>query len=256
MAYRVINSVLVLRDQVNALAPGRSKASDGTICDTNHPTTSDHCPHNVPGVGAEMVTALDLTHDPAGGFDSFLFAEVLRVNRDARIKYVISNSRIFASYATSSRAAWTWGPYADADKDPHTNHVHVSVLDATISDTSTAWNLEGFTVSINDVIVGESQLWDKAANRVDATGRNFANDVYKVISDSLGDEFASTDAKIAAVGQAVAVGFAQMAGALSQLQSKLDAIEAKLNATGGTTFPSSSTFTTTGTVTWNPIKAS
>jgi hypothetical protein len=142
MAWRAMNSILVLRNQVNLIAPNRNKGADGTVCDQNHPTTSDHCPHNVPGVGSEMVTALDLTHDPDGGFDSYKFAEVLRIHRDARIKYVISNKRMFSSYATSSYPAWTWRPYSG--EDLHTNHVHVSVLDAPISDTSTLWDLEGF----------------------------------------------------------------------------------------------------------------
>lgn len=143
MAWRAMNSLLVLRGQVNLLAPYRGKGADGLVGDEAHQgTNSDHNPHPVDGVGDEMVTALDLTHDPAHGFDSYAFAEALRRNRDRRIKYVISNHRIFSSYAMSSRAAWTWGPYSGTD--PHTGHVHVSVLDAVISDTSTPWNLEGF----------------------------------------------------------------------------------------------------------------
>jgi len=143
MAWRAMNSLIVLRDQANALAPYRSKASDGLVGDEDHQgTSSDHNPHYVPGVGNEIVTALDLTHDPAHGFDSYLFAETLRKHRDKRIKYVISNHRIFSSYVNGSRPAWAWGPYSGSD--PHTNHVHISVLDEAISDTTTPWNLEGF----------------------------------------------------------------------------------------------------------------
>jgi hypothetical protein len=156
MAWRVFNGLLVLRDQVNKIAPNRAKGADGTICDENHPTTSDHCPHDVPGVGSEMVSALDLTHDPAGGFDSYKFAEVLRQHRDPRIKYVISNTRMFSSYATSSYAAWTWRPYSGTD--PHTGHVHISVLDAAISDTSTPWNLEGF-IPVADSLITYNTGW-------------------------------------------------------------------------------------------------
>jgi hypothetical protein len=141
--WRAMGSLLVLRDQVNAIAPNRSTASDGLVGDAAHQaTTSDHNPHYVAGVGNEMVTALDLTHDPAHGFDSYRFAEVLRQHRDPRIKYVISNGRLFSSYSTSSRPAWTWGTYSGTD--PHTNHVHTSVLDAPISDTRSTWNLDGF----------------------------------------------------------------------------------------------------------------
>lgn len=141
--WRAMASLLVMRDQANLIAPNRSRASDGLVGDEAHQSTnSDHNPHYVAGVGSEIVTALDLTHDPAHGFDSYHFAETLRTNRDRRIKYVISNHRIFSSYASGSRPAWTWGSYSGVD--PHTNHVHVSVLDAVISDTRTPWNLEGF----------------------------------------------------------------------------------------------------------------
>src|SRR5215510_962974 len=141
--WRAMASLLVLRDQVNVIAPNRSRASDGLVGDDAHQqTNSDHNPHYVPGVGRDIVTALDLTHDPAGGFDSYKFAETLRVHRDRRIKYVISNHQIFSSYASGGRAPWAWGSYSGPD--PHTNHVHVSVLDSPVSDTRTPWNLEGF----------------------------------------------------------------------------------------------------------------
>lgn len=139
--WRAMASLLVLRDQVNALAPARSRASDGLVGDDDHASrASDHNPHYVEGVGRDIVTALDLTHDPAGGFDSFAFAEVLRQHRDRRIKYVISNRRIFSS------GSWTWRAYAGTD--PHINHVHISVLDDPISDTRTPWNLEGFDMAL------------------------------------------------------------------------------------------------------------
>lgn len=156
-----MNSLLVLRNQANELAPGRSKASDGLVGDEEHQeTNSDHNPHFVPGVGAEMVTALDLTHDPADGFDSYRFAEILRKRRDPRIKYVISNKRIFSSYKSGSRAAWEWGPYSGSD--PHTNHVHISVLDAKISDTTTEWDLEGFMATqfnSEDIAILRAAAW-------------------------------------------------------------------------------------------------
>src|SRR6185436_9127526 len=124
-----------LRGQVNAIAPNRSKASDGLVGDENHESTSGHFPHTVPGVGDEIVTAWDCTNDPKGGCDSWLLAETLRQHRDPRIRYVISSKKIFSSYDSGSRKAWQWGPYSGAD--PHTNHAHIQVLDAKISDTTT-----------------------------------------------------------------------------------------------------------------------
>lgn len=142
MAWRVMRSIDVLFDQLDAIAPNRSRASDGTIGDTAHQgTTSDHNPHYVAGVGSEIVTAGDYTHDPAGGCDAHRLAEVLRVHRDRRIEYVISNKKIFSSYRSGSRAPWAWGPYTGSN--PHDKHTHVSTLDNPVSDTSTPWNLEG-----------------------------------------------------------------------------------------------------------------
>jgi hypothetical protein len=155
IVWRAMNSLLVLRDQVNLIAPTRSKASDGLVGDPEHQaTTSDHNPHFVAGVGDNIVTALDLTHDPARGFNSYFFADVLRAQRDRRIKYVISNHRIFSSYAVGSRPAWVWGSYNGVD--PHTNHVHVSVLDATISDTRTPWDLGVFDMLTDDDV---KKIW-------------------------------------------------------------------------------------------------
>lgn len=64
----------------------------------------------------------------------------------------------------------------------------------------------GDDVSQDDVIVGTSVLWDKAANRIDSTGRNFANDVYAVISSAVADEFAAVNATLAEIKAALAAG--------------------------------------------------
>lgn len=110
-----------LLEQVNAAYPKRSKASDGWIGDTAHAArASDHNP-KVSGA----VVAADFTHDPKGGFDSYAFAEHLRTSKDARIKYVISNGRIFSGNGGPS--PWTWRKYTGSNK--HDKHVHISLLD-------------------------------------------------------------------------------------------------------------------------------
>jgi len=110
--------------------------------------------------------------------------------------------------------------------DSHLDHEHVGVNRAVADDNDAMAKIArimiGDQMSTDDVIVGTSQLWDAAANRSDPTGRNFANDVYAVVSASLGDEFG-------ALGTAMATGFAQIAGALSAQQSTLDRIETKLD---------------------------
>ena len=117
MAWRLARSLEVLREQINTLAPKRSKLADGTIGDEKHSSrTSDHNP-NPQGV----VCALDITHDPAKGVDSELIADALRASHDHRIKYIISNRKI----ASSTTHPWQWRPYTG--KNPHNHHFHISV---------------------------------------------------------------------------------------------------------------------------------
>ena len=95
-----------LLEQVNAAAPARSDDSDGWIGDTAHQNRkSDHNPNK-----ADVVQAQDITHDPRGGFDSYELAETLRQNKDKRVKYVISNRKIFGGPAsdTYGKDPWKW----------------------------------------------------------------------------------------------------------------------------------------------------
>jgi len=137
--WRVANSLLQLRAQVNALHPNRSKQSDGTIGDAAHASrSSDHNPWLKDG-GVGIVTGMDITHDPANGCDSYVLAEKLLASRDARIKYVISNGKI-ASGTGQGNAAWTWRKYTGSNK--HAHHVHISVKDKKASyDDTSPWGL-------------------------------------------------------------------------------------------------------------------
>jgi hypothetical protein len=142
---RKAQSLEVLLSQIDAKYPGRSKSSDGWIGDAAHQATkSDHNPNS-----AGVVQALDITHDPANGVDTWALAETLRLNRDPRIKYVISNGRIFSSVVDP----WNWRPYTGANA--HAHHVHVSVSDsAHLYDSGGPWKLDR-TVKpgVNDDIV-------------------------------------------------------------------------------------------------------
>lgn len=133
---RIARALDTLRTQVNAAAPNRGKGSDGWIGDAAHQATgSDHNPNS-----AGVVTALDITHDPAHGFNSWEFADMLRARRDPRIKYVISNSRIFAG--ASGPSPWAWRKYTGSNS--HAHHVHVSVLGpASLYDDSKPWDIGG-----------------------------------------------------------------------------------------------------------------
>lgn len=136
MAWRLAKGLDRLRAQVNAKWPGRSKASDGTVGDTAHSARpSDHNP--VRGI----VHALDLTHDPAHGFDSYKFADMILRRQDPRLKYVISNGRI-GSGPTGPQPG-KWRPYNGTNA--HAHHVHFSITDAGEDDVR-AWAFDDVAV--------------------------------------------------------------------------------------------------------------
>ena len=136
MSWRVAKSLLKLRDQVNARAPNRDKSSDGTIGDASHQSrSSDHNPWVVDG-GIGVVTAIDISNDPAHKVVSRDIAEAIRASKDSRVKYVISNRQIFSSETKS----WEWRTYTGPN--PHTAHVHISVKPLRIVyDNEMAWAL-------------------------------------------------------------------------------------------------------------------
>lgn len=134
--YRIARALDQMRSQVNLHAPGRNKSADGWIGDAKHAaSTSDHNPWVKDG-SIGIVTALDITHDPSSGVDTWKLADYLRTKRDARIKYVISNGRIFSSTVS----AWAWRSYSGSN--PHRSHIHVSVNSAKVyHDDVRPWDL-------------------------------------------------------------------------------------------------------------------
>lgn len=120
--WRLAKSLEQLRKQVNAAAPNRSKASDGSVGDLSHQSRpSDHNP-NAQGV----VTAIDITHDPGDGVDGNLLSRALI--HDSRVKYVIFNAQIWKA------RTGMWEPYRGANA--HRKHVHVSVKPESIDNTN------------------------------------------------------------------------------------------------------------------------
>lgn len=136
MAWRVAKSLDKLLAQINAKFPNRSKVSDGGIGDASHSAReSDHNPDD-----NGVVCARDYTHDPAHGFDSYAFADQLRLVGDPRVKYIISNRRI----SNPSIQGGAWRPYTGSN--PHDHHVHVSVKDiASLYDSDATWNVPMLT---------------------------------------------------------------------------------------------------------------
>lgn len=138
--WRVAKSLERLRAQINAMAPNRSKISDGGIGDPAHAKrNSDHNPWVDFDGRRGVVTARDFTHDPSGGCDAGAVAERLRVSQDPRIKYIISNSRIASSAAKDGQPPWAWRPYTGKNK--HDHHFHISVKEEkSFYDDEKDWN--------------------------------------------------------------------------------------------------------------------
>jgi len=135
---RLAKSLLTLYNQVNARWPNRLTISDGTIGNLEHQARdSDHNLDN------GIVKALDITHDPAHGLDTWALADILRQNKDPRIKYVISNGRIFSSQVSP----WQWRKYTGTNS--HSRHIHVSVMeDQRQFDSTAPWALDGGATTI------------------------------------------------------------------------------------------------------------
>lgn len=116
MAWRLAISLDTLRDEVDGFAPNRSRISDGTIGDPAHATRASR--HNPNRYG--VVTALDLTHDPAGGCDIHAFARRHVHDPHPELAYIISNAQV-AKRSTGFR----WDPYTGTNE--HRKHAHFAV---------------------------------------------------------------------------------------------------------------------------------
>jgi hypothetical protein len=120
-SWRAAKSLLTLRAQVDARWPGRRTDRDGTIGDAAHQARdSDHNPWVRDGL-IGVVTAIDITHDPASGCDAEALVSALVISRDRRIKYIIWNRRIISATVSP----WIWRAYTG--RNPHTKHFHLSV---------------------------------------------------------------------------------------------------------------------------------
>lgn len=136
--WRLAHSLRVLREQLDDAAPERSKISDGSIGDARHQSRrSDHNPWiKVVEKGHVMsvVSAIDITHDPEGGCDCRILANLLMADR--RVKYLIFNRKIWNP--TINQA---WRRYKGAN--PHTEHLHVSVMpDFGFLDNTDPWPID------------------------------------------------------------------------------------------------------------------
>jgi hypothetical protein len=141
-AWRVVNSLNKLNDQIRAYAPRAvPPATDvnawGALADNAHSTSSDHYPHYYSALGGTaVVCARDFPHAPGLGLDGHVVTEALRISRDPRIGYLICDRRI-----TGPNHGWRWETYTG--DDPHDTHFHVSSVHTAAADETRAWTLPG-----------------------------------------------------------------------------------------------------------------
>lgn len=136
--WRVVESLKTLRGQLRPLAPNTPALAFGTIADDQHSVDSDHYPHYYDVLGPiAVVCALDFPL--AEQLDPRKVLEAIRVSRDPRVKYGISNGEMFSSYPTSLYPAWTWRPYGGSDG--HFTHGHLSVLATILADNTRIWSV-------------------------------------------------------------------------------------------------------------------
>lgn len=136
MSWRVAESLLKLRDQINAAYPNRDKKSDGSIGDAKHATrSSDHNPWVRDGKMG-VVTAIDIDEDLGDGGSLEHIITAIRKSRDKRVKYIIYEGRITVAGSDLQR----WKKYTGSNA--HKQHAHISVhSDRKLFDSSAEWDL-------------------------------------------------------------------------------------------------------------------
>lgn len=191
-------SLVVLRKEVDARWPGRSRASDGVIGDTRHATrTNSHNPVSAgggPGVGTRgAVHAMDIT---AAGIDAA--ALLSAVVGDPRVWYVIHDGQIW------SRSTG-WAPVAHRG-DPHTTHIHVNLREdsqaaavTAENDTRSWFGNKGVSPAFLSRPTGSSALSTEQTRRLQ---RALIGAGYSIPAGATGTYGAQTTAAVAAFQQA------------------------------------------------------
>lgn len=166
MTWRVARSLDTLLAQLNALAPKRSRASDGSIGDAAHQAQGSASDHNAWFVlaGQELVTARDITHDPANGLDCNKLAAALIASRDPRIKYIIWRGELTDSRAVAGN---NYRPWTKQPSSGHYQHLHLSVMANASADDPRPWSLPGL-IEEEEIVdaAQEDRIAAKSANAV------------------------------------------------------------------------------------------
>jgi hypothetical protein len=149
-------------NEATLLFPTRRKTSDGTCASQQHHDQnpgSDHEP-TIEYKGKWYESAFDLSDDKLSGCDADRMVEDLRVKRDIRVKYVIAERRMYSSYSGHDQKTgklfkpYEWRPYYGPN--PHTTHVHVSILPMHIFNDDPWWSVpEDIFMGVGEDILAE-----------------------------------------------------------------------------------------------------
>ena len=121
--YYLAPSLVALRAELDAKWPRRDRSSDGWIGDAAHSSRASQHNPDWSSVPPGAVDALDVDID---GIDVALLLDSLITDR--RVWYVIYNRQIWSR--TNG-----WKPRRYTGANPHTKHVHVSILGTTAART-------------------------------------------------------------------------------------------------------------------------
>ena len=136
---RIAEGLGTLRSQIQARVPKAPKNEFGWVASDAHSQQNPSSDHESDSRG--IVHALDIPHYPELGLDTYKLFDHFRSVKDPRIKYMISNRKIFGDEAygkRNGRKAWTLYPYNGAN--PHDEHTHVSINKA-LEDDARPWDI-------------------------------------------------------------------------------------------------------------------
>lgn len=151
--WHVAPALARLRAKFDALYPHRATADDGTIAGDEHHKQNPNSDHEVDANG--VVKALDITHDPEHGVDTYKIFDYMRAHPDPRLRDMISNRRITGNADFSKHnyggghAPWTVIPYTG--KNDHDEHIHFSIeRDPALYNDERDWDIGPVLEADND----------------------------------------------------------------------------------------------------------
>lgn len=229
MAWRLTKSMERFRSLVNARWPQRDKASDGTIGDTAHQSsTSGHNPDDTPGSNAEWdedpdsiaeVRAFDMDSDlrESGTTAQMLVDHLIRLpNLSSVFRYIIFNRKIY-------RASNSWTAETYTGSNPHTQHIHFSGAYSQAADDNVTFNFQ--LDEVGHVAITDAE-YNTIANRVadELNERLRTATPYRDISRAIGWQYAGNGLQGAASSLAALADTQAIKAKLAELETKTDAI--------------------------------